>query len=193
MRCRPVQAVAVSRASAADVVHHVSASAACASPSVRRAVRSAGPNGRRTNAGIRGARGEPLLRVIYEGIDPIVGDHRTRATTLAPACTDRDNAERLTADLARRRPASGYERSSFSVALFVTQRWVRSRWLTLRASTYDSRPQPRRPHHAGNRAGGRSAPMTSNGSTELTDNATSAIARTESGCRPATGALCAQR
>ena len=41
-------------------------------------------------------------------------------------------------DLAERRRSDGRERCSLTLAVYLTQRWLPSRQLTLRASTYDS-------------------------------------------------------
>jgi len=87
------------------------------------------------DAGIRGTQGRPLLRRDLRRDDPITGRERRR---WHPAGTDRSEAERLTADIARRRHDDGYERSSLTVAVYLTRRWLRSKKLTLRASTYDS-------------------------------------------------------
>ena len=80
-------------------------------------------------------KGDRYYAVIYEGTDPITGRERRR---WHPAGTDRNDAERLAADLAQRRHNDGHERSSLTVAVYLTQRWLPSKKLTLRASTYDS-------------------------------------------------------
>ena len=80
-------------------------------------------------------KGDRYYAVIYEGTDPITGRERRR---WHPAGTDRADAERLAADLAQRRHNDGHERSSLTVAVYLTQRWLPSKKLTLRASTYDS-------------------------------------------------------
>ena len=80
-------------------------------------------------------KGDRYYAVIYEGIDPITGRERRR---WHPAGADRTHAERLAAELAQRRSDDGYERSSLTVAMYLTQRWLPSKKLTLRASTYDS-------------------------------------------------------
>ena len=80
-------------------------------------------------------KGDRYYAVIYEGTDPITRRERRR---WHPAATNRADAERLAADLARRRLHDGYERSSLTVAAYLTQRWLPSKRLTLRASTSDS-------------------------------------------------------
>jgi integrase len=80
-------------------------------------------------------KGDRYYAVIYEGTDPITGRERRR---WHPAGTDRGDAERLATDLARRRLDDGYERSSLTIAVYLTQRWLPSKKLSLRASTYDA-------------------------------------------------------
>ena len=64
-------------------------------------------------------KGDRYYAVIYEGADPITGRERRR---WHPAGTDRADAERVAAELARRRHDDGYERSSLTVAVYLTQR-----------------------------------------------------------------------
>ena len=80
-------------------------------------------------------KGDRYYAVIYEGIDPITGRGRRR---WHPAGTNLNDAETLAAHLARRRHDDGYERSSLTVAVYLTQRWLPSKALALRASTHDS-------------------------------------------------------
>jgi integrase len=80
-------------------------------------------------------KGDRYYAVIYEGTDPVTGRERRR---WHPAGTDRVDAERLAAELARRRHNDGYERSSLTVAVYLAQRWLPSKKLTLRTSTHDS-------------------------------------------------------
>jgi hypothetical protein len=81
-------------------------------------------------------KGDRYYAVIYEGIDPITGRERRR---WHPAGTDRSAAERLAGELAQRRSRdSDHERGSLTVAVYLTQRWLPSKQLTLRASTWDS-------------------------------------------------------
>ncbi|MFN6120866.1 MAG: tyrosine recombinase XerC, partial [Actinomycetes bacterium] len=80
-------------------------------------------------------KGDRYYAVIYEGTDPITGRERRR---WHPAGTDPGDAQRLAIDVARRRLDDGYERSSLTVAVYLTQRWLPSKKLTLRASTFDS-------------------------------------------------------
>ncbi len=81
-------------------------------------------------------KGDRFYAVIYEGIDPITGRERRR---WHPAGTDRDAAEQLASELAARRCSdAGHERSSLTVAVYLTQRWLPSKQLSLRTSTWDS-------------------------------------------------------
>jgi integrase len=74
--------------------------------------------------------------VIYEGIDPLTGRERRR---WHPAGTDKAAAERLACDLAdRRRQCGGHERGSLTVAVYLTQRWLPSKKMALRPSTWDA-------------------------------------------------------
>lgn len=80
-------------------------------------------------------KGERFYAVIYEGTDPITGRERRR---WHPAGTDRAAAEAIAHDLAERRRSDGRERCNLTLAVYLTQRWLPSKQLTLRASTYDS-------------------------------------------------------
>ncbi|MEP6893928.1 MAG: hypothetical protein ABI927_09130, partial [Gaiellaceae bacterium] len=81
-------------------------------------------------------KGERYYAVIYEGTDPITGRERRR---WHPAGTDRATAELLAAELAdRRRRDGGCERGSLTVAVYLTQRWLPAKQLSLRASTFAS-------------------------------------------------------
>ncbi len=83
-----------------------------------------------------GARkGERFYAVIYEGIDPITGREKRR---WHPAGTDRSAAEAIAGQLADHGCRSGRERASLTLAVCVTQRWLPSKQLALRVSTYDS-------------------------------------------------------
>jgi integrase len=80
-------------------------------------------------------KGERFYAVIYEGIDPITGRERRR---WHPAGTDRVAAEGIARDLAQRSRGGNRERSSLTLAVFLTQRRLPSKQLSLRVSTYDS-------------------------------------------------------
>jgi integrase len=80
-------------------------------------------------------KGERFYAVIYEGIDPITGRERRR---WHPAGTDRAAAEAIAKQLAGRACRSGRERASLTLAVYLTQRWLPSKQLSLRISTYDS-------------------------------------------------------
>ena len=81
-------------------------------------------------------KGDRYYAVIYEGIDPLTGRERRR---WHPAGTDRAVAETLACDLAeRRRRDGGHERGSLTVAVYLTQRWLPSKQMALRPSTWDA-------------------------------------------------------
>ena len=80
-------------------------------------------------------KGDRYDAVIYEGIDPLTGRERRR---WYPAGTDRAVAETLACDLAERRRGGGHERCSLTVAVYLTQRWLPSKQVTLRPSTWDA-------------------------------------------------------
>jgi integrase len=80
-------------------------------------------------------KGERFYAVIYEGIDPITGRERRR---WHPAGTDRSAAEAIAKELADSACRDGRERASLSLAVYLTQRWLPSKQLSLRVSTYDS-------------------------------------------------------
>jgi integrase len=81
-------------------------------------------------------KGNRYYAVIYEGIDPITGRDRRR---WYPAGLDPDVAQALAAELAdRHRRDGGRERSSLTVAVYLTQRWLPAKQLTLRPSTWDA-------------------------------------------------------
>ncbi len=81
-------------------------------------------------------KGNRYYAVIYEGIDRLTGRERRR---WHPAGTDRVVAERLACDLAdRHRSDGGHERSSLTLALYLTQRWLPCKQMALRPSTWDA-------------------------------------------------------
>lgn len=80
-------------------------------------------------------KGDRFYAVIYEGIDPVTGRERRR---WHPAGTDRAAAEVVAKELAESRCSDGRERRSLTLAVYLTQRWLPSKQLALRASTYDS-------------------------------------------------------
>ena len=81
-------------------------------------------------------KGDRYYAVIYEGLDPLTGRERRR---WHPAGTDRATAEILAADLASNHAREeGRERGSLTVAVYLTQRWLPSKQLTLRPSTWDA-------------------------------------------------------
>jgi len=72
--------------------------------------------------------------VIYEGIDPITGRERRR---WHPAGTDRGQAEQLAARLAAERGAYA-RRTGPTLGTYLIRRWLPTKQLTLRPSTWDS-------------------------------------------------------
>ena len=81
-------------------------------------------------------KGDRYYAVIYEGLDPLTGRERRR---WHPAGNDKATAERLAADLADRRCRDrGHERGSLTVAVYLTQRWLPSKKMALRPSTWDA-------------------------------------------------------
>ncbi len=79
-------------------------------------------------------KGPRYYAVIYEGIDPITGRERRR---WYPAGTRAEDARSLANQLAAARAADRPGRSSLTVAVYLTQRWLPTKQLSLRASTWD--------------------------------------------------------
>ena len=81
-------------------------------------------------------KGDRYYAVIYEGLDPLTGRERRR---WYPAGTCRAVAESLAAQLAtdHRRDRVG-ARSSLTVGVYLIQRWLPAKRLSLRPSTWDS-------------------------------------------------------
>jgi integrase len=74
--------------------------------------------------------------VIYEGLDPITGRERRR---WHPAGADRAQAEALANELAVERMRDwSPRRSSLTVGVYLTQRWLPGKRAALRPSTWDS-------------------------------------------------------
>lgn len=80
-------------------------------------------------------KGSRYYAVIYEGRDPITGRERRR---WHPAGTCPTAAQELASDLAAVRLRDRPERSSLTVAVYLVQRWLPTKKLTLRTSTWDS-------------------------------------------------------
>ena len=80
-------------------------------------------------------KGNRLYAAVYEGLDPISGRERRRWHA---AGTDRQAAEALARQLASRRNDDGHERASLTVAVYLTQRWLPSKQISVRTSTWDS-------------------------------------------------------
>ena len=79
-------------------------------------------------------KGERFYAVIYEGLDPVTGRERRR---WHPAGTCEINARELAAELAAARLSDRPARSSLTVAVYLTQRWLPMKKLSLRTSTWD--------------------------------------------------------
>src|SRR3954454_1604851 len=111
-------------------------------------------------------KGDRYYAVIYEGLDPLTGRERRR---WHPAGTDRAMAEQLASDLAERRcQDGGHERASLTIAVYLTQRWLPSKQMALRPSTWDAYRRVIDLHLVPGSAGshcGTCAPITSSAST----------------------------
>jgi len=79
-------------------------------------------------------KGDRFYAVIYEGLDPLAGRERRR---WHPAGTCEMHARRLAAELAAARASDRPKRSSLTVAVYLTQRWLPVKKLSLRTSTWD--------------------------------------------------------
>ncbi|HET9667383.1 MAG TPA: hypothetical protein VFP09_11520 [Desertimonas sp.] len=129
--------------------------------------------------------GDRYYAVIYEGIDPLTGRERRR---WHPAGTDQAVAETLACDLAaRHRRGGGHERASLTVAVYLTQRWLPSKKMVLRASTWDAY---RRvidlhlvPRVGGSRCGS-CVPITSSACTPTSSTTDAPTPREDSATRP---------
>lgn len=81
-------------------------------------------------------KGNNYYAVVYDGIDPGTGRKRRR---WVPAGTRRADAERLLADLIRRKyDGEPVPTERLSVAQYLTERWLPVQKSRLRTSTYDS-------------------------------------------------------
>ena len=72
--------------------------------------------------------------VIYDGIDPITGRERRR---WHPAGTDRTHAQRLAEKLAAEQSANAGRTGGPTVGAYLTRKWLPTKQLTLRSSTWD--------------------------------------------------------
>jgi len=79
-------------------------------------------------------KGARYYAVIYEGRDPLTGREHRR---WYPAGTCEVSARKLATELAQARANDRPERSSLTLAVYLTQRWLPSKRLTLRVSTWD--------------------------------------------------------
>lgn len=80
-------------------------------------------------------KGDRYYAVVYEGVDPITGRERRR---WYPAGSDRPTAEALAHRLADEHRSGGTrQRSSLTVAVYLTQRWLPTKQSQLRPSTWD--------------------------------------------------------
>src|SRR5271155_3465548 len=80
-------------------------------------------------------KGGRFYAVIYEGRDPLTGRERRR---WHPAGCNEDAARRLASELACAHTNDRPIRASLTVAIYLTQRWLPSKRLTLRVSTFDA-------------------------------------------------------
>ena len=80
-------------------------------------------------------KGDRFYAVVYEGRDPITGREQRR---WHPAGNDEEAARALAGELAAARLDDRPGRSSLTVAVYLTQRWLPSKRVTLRASTFDA-------------------------------------------------------
>jgi hypothetical protein len=81
-------------------------------------------------------KGKNYYAVVYDGIDPGTGRKRRR---WVPAGTRRGDAERLLADLIRRKyEGEPVPTEKLTVAEYLMERWLPIQKSRLRASTYDS-------------------------------------------------------
>ncbi len=91
------------------------------------------------NANMRGGiqkKGKQYYAVIYDGIDPGTGRKRRR---WVPAGTRRADAEKVLADLIRRKyDGEPVPTEKLTLAEYLTERWLPIQKSRLRASTYDS-------------------------------------------------------
>ena len=119
-------------------------------------------------------KGDRWYAVIYEGLDPITGRERR---SWHPAGTDRADAERLAARLAREHNGRNDPGRSLSFGVYLTARWLPGKRLVLRDSTYDGYrrnverhilPDPRRHRRCVDSAPTTSKPSTNGCSTRPT-------------------------
>lgn len=81
-------------------------------------------------------KGDRYYAVIYEGVDQLTGRERRR---WHPAGLDPVQAEALAARLATAHERGrGEQRHSLTLGIYLTQRWLPSKRLTLRPTTWDS-------------------------------------------------------
>jgi len=81
-------------------------------------------------------KGNQFYAVIYEGRDPVTGRERRR---WYPAGPHREDADALAAQLASERMSDpGTRRSSLTLGVYLTQRWLPSKQVALRPSTWAS-------------------------------------------------------
>ncbi|MFZ2057023.1 MAG: N-terminal phage integrase SAM-like domain-containing protein, partial [Acidimicrobiales bacterium] len=80
-------------------------------------------------------RRDRFYAVIYEGIDPITGRERR---SWHPAGTDRDRAIDLASQLAAEQGENLGRRAGPTLGAYLTRRWLPTKKLALRPSTWDS-------------------------------------------------------
>ncbi|NOY56289.1 MAG: hypothetical protein GXP34_09930, partial [Actinobacteria bacterium] len=79
-------------------------------------------------------KGDRWYAVIYEGLDPVTGKERR---TWHPAGTNRQDAERLAAHLARTINGRNDEGRALTFGAYLTTRWLPGKKLALAHSTWD--------------------------------------------------------
>ncbi len=80
-------------------------------------------------------KGDRFYAVIYEGRDPITGREQRR---WHPAGDDEEAARTFAGELASAHAHDRPRRSSLTVAVYLTQRWLPSKQVTLRVSMFDA-------------------------------------------------------
>lgn len=80
------------------------------------------------------AKGSCFYAVIYEGVDPITGRERRRWHAAGP---DRDAAEQMARSLAAKETDTT-KPAGLTLAVYLQQRWLPAKKVSLRPSTWDS-------------------------------------------------------
>ncbi|GBE22693.1 tyrosine recombinase XerC [bacterium BMS3Bbin01] len=93
--------------------------------------------------GYVGKKGDRWYAVIYEGLDPVTGKERR---SWHPASTNREDAERLAARLAKELKGRNDEGRSLTFGAYLTTRWLPGKKLQLARSTWDGYRRKIDPH-----------------------------------------------